>query len=153
MKRAISALIVVLLAAGIIYAASPPLTNEVDVGQTCGLSLDSATVDFTTMSPGDTSTMDANYVVITNDGNTATDVSINGTAWTSTGSSFVVGKTHWANDTGSNYATKAVMTGSPEVAQYALAGGSYFSLYLDLNIPNPQDAGAYTQTVDITSSC
>jgi hypothetical protein len=120
---------------------------------TCSLSLNPSTLNYQSMNHDTTSVQDLNFTVVTNTGSTATNVLINGTVWANGGVTFVVGSTKYYNASGQTYANKIALTATATEIYHALAGSGTFNTYLDLQIPNGQTAGTYTQTVQLTSSC
>ncbi|QLJ53529.1 MAG: hypothetical protein Sv326_1354 (plasmid) [Candidatus Fermentimicrarchaeum limneticum] len=122
-------------------------------GGTCGLTSGTNPITFGNMNAGDTSPQDTNKTVITNTGDTATQVLLNASAWTSGGNSFLANYTHWYNATGSNYFAKKWLNVTQQVLNNSLSASGSFTAFFDLWIPAGQAAGGYTQTVWYTSSC
>jgi hypothetical protein len=154
-RNGLAALIAVLaVLGGILYAAggSTSTTNTVTVLASCTLTSSVNPIAFGDMSPGDTSPADLNYTDITNGGNAATLVYVNGSGWTGAGT-FDSNYTHWYNATGQTYFNKKWLNVTQQVANNSVTAGNKFRVFMDLWIPDGQDAGAYTQTVWYTSSC
>jgi spore coat protein U-like protein len=149
------AFIVLAISVGLLYAGggNTETTNTVTVLATCSLTSGTNPIAFGNINPGDTSAQDTHYTTITNTGNAATQVLVNGSAWTSGGNSFPANYTHWYNATGQSYYNKKWLNITQQVANNSLGAGQSFTVFMDLMIPSGQAAGSYTQTVWFTSSC
>ncbi|QLJ53526.1 MAG: hypothetical protein Sv326_1351 (plasmid) [Candidatus Fermentimicrarchaeum limneticum] len=150
----LAAFAVLALSAGLLFAGGgdTSTTNTVTVLTSCGLTSSVNPIAFGNMNAGDTSAQDTNYTTITNTGNAATQVLINGSGWTGAGT-MTSNYTHWFNATGTTYYSKKWLNVTQQVANNSVTAAQSFTVFADLMIPAGQTAGAYTQTVWYTSSC
>jgi hypothetical protein len=129
------------------------VSSQVIIIASCGLTRNPTSIDWKSLNPSDTSEQDLNFTVITNSGNAATDVSINGSDMTGGGETIAVANVHYYNTTGKTYAQKTALSTTATLDYKALAGGDDYNSYLDISIPVAQPAQTYTGTIQYTSSC
>ena len=128
--------------------------NATVISPSCIVSLNTSTINFSSVSPG-TDTGSTNQVVnVTNSGNAqATNVTIKGTAWSDGGSNTMpVGQTEWGTS-GFAYGSGTALTTSDAVVTSNLGAGSSILIYFGLGVPQGQAAGSYTQTITLSMNC
>ncbi len=126
---------------------------SVNVPLYCGITLSPTSISFGSVSPG--SNVPTNVLVTdTNSaGNTQANVLIDGTAWTSSSSSFGVGNTEWDTTSQTTYTGTALTSSLASTGETLSASAGSNTLYFGLAVPASQAAGVYSQTITIENSC
>lgn len=107
-----------------------------------------------------TSSYDTNVIVTDTDngGNVASNILLEGTAWTSGSNSFVVGQTNYNGLSQSSYSgvsltaslvDTAIQIPAPTVSTPSTSNAIYFGL----QVPGGTASGTYTQTITFENSC
>jgi hypothetical protein len=139
--------------------------SSVTVNQTCGINTHpvSATIAYGTLTPGvegDPGQQSTDQpLVIRSTGNTATQVVVRGTHWSSTtpvySDAMLVSRTHYTGTSGTSYGSKTPLTLSNAPIINSLTPGSPATTYWQLEATlNQADAsGTLRQTVTLTAVC
>ena len=152
---AVFAVLAIAIGAAKAYTDSDTITATVSVPSVCTVSLDTNSIDFSSVSPGADTGNTNQQVTVTNGGNTqATNTTIKGGNWSDGGTnSFLVGNTEWSTSAFTYGAGTNLTSSDVAITGGDLNAGSSITLYFGVGVPSGQAAASYTQTITVTMNC
>jgi hypothetical protein len=156
---------------GVSVVSAGAFQNPADIGGnvqvlgTCSPTVNNALITFAPVSPSYASTVNdptTNGVLITDGGNTGSNVLVDGGNWVTGSLSFWGTNTVWNGASNGNGATgnqvvNQIVLGlgshTTGDTQIALAAGGTVNLYFGVNVPADTAAGTYVQNLNIITNC
>lgn len=149
---AVATLTAIMALVPVAMPSSSGVTGTVTVPTVCSADLPSAPLDFGPLAPTATSA-DLTVTVSQPPGGNSPNIGaeINGSPWTSTGPSMVVGQTVWNTTIAYSALTSGALTGSPVSLGVTIGPLGSAPVSLNVTIPGGQAAATYTQTITFTA--
>ena len=127
-------------------------TLTIEAIATCIFTVSNSAIAFGSMNPG-SNIATQNAILITNTGNTPSNIIIDGTAWSFGTNSFGVTNTVWSWSSGVPYGSANALMPSSYDTGVTLSASSTKNIFFGVGVPAGQAPGTYSQTEDIISSC
>ncbi len=141
-------------------AYSPETTNSIKSGtltivsgsNTCSFTTSNSVINFGLINPGNVIATQ-NAILITNTGNTPSNVLLSGNSWAFGTNTFGVTNTVWSWSINVPYITANALTSTEYDTEVTLGASNSKDIYFGIGIPAGEAPGTYSQTINIISSC
>ena len=119
---------------------------------TCTFTVSNTAINFGPINPG-TDIATQNAILITNTGNTASNVLLDGSDWAFNSNTFSVTNTVWSWSSGVAYASANGLTSTTSDTRVTVGSSNQKNIFFGVGTPSGQAPGTYSQTINIISSC
>lgn len=128
------------------------VTGTVLVNTACVFSTNSAAINFGALNPGTNTVGTPNTILVTNIGNTNSNILVSGSNWNNGGQNFNVANTVYNSVTTTTFPSIR-LSGSSTDTLIPVNTVSGNTIFFGLGIPAAQASGTYSQTINVISSC